>query len=391
MHDGINFDRINVFKAILHIFPLESKMQNRTFSLLLLFLICGVLLINMTVYKLGMNFFWNGRHFFRVFRDVSDVPLRDDALDAVITPDVTCAGRDVELVICVPVKRDNSAKRDAIRQTWGSYGKYGGRSGVRVPAGSSGCLEVQTPEGKVKTGEIILVFFTGSSPFPEVDGEQERLNEEAKIHGDIFQDSYIDTYENLTLKSISIFKWISKQCPNTRYAVKVDDDMYLHVPLLVTSLRSHAKTVYDSLLHTSNVSSDAAPVFPPPFMVGSKNTGAKPIRDKKSKWHVPVEAYKDDVYPNYLSGTAYAMSGAAALKVYSASRKVPLFWMEDIYITGLCATLAEVPLIADSRFSYGKLKPNGCTFRNSISGHRYTITQMKRIHKELNNPLLQCG
>ncbi|GFS08954.1 hexosyltransferase [Elysia marginata] len=357
-------------------------MQNRTFALLLLGLTCGVLFINVTVYKFG--FFWRGHQFFSVFNRISHTSLRDDSLQAVISPSVSCSGRDVELVICVPVKRDNSAKRVVIRQTWGSYGKYGGRYGVTPPTNTSSSFN-NVP---TKLGEIILVFFTGSPLSQSVDEEQTRLNEEAKTYGDIFQDTYIDTYENLTLKSISIIKWISKKCPNARYVVKVDDDMYLNIPLLITSLWTHADNVYSKRSHASNNTSTET--YPPPFLVGYKNDGAKVIRNKKSKWYTSREAYADDTYPSYLSGTAYAMSGSAALKLYQTSLRVPLFWMEDIYITGLCAKVAQIPIIADFRFSFTKEPPHGCDFRKLISGHRYTVTQIKRIYKELNDPLLKC-
>ena len=43
------------------------------------------------------------------------------------------------------------------------------------------------------------------------------------------------------------------------------------------------------------------------------------------------------VYPNYLSGTAYLMSRSTALSLYEASVKVPIFHLEDIYVTGILA------------------------------------------------------
>ncbi|GFS19495.1 hexosyltransferase [Elysia marginata] len=344
-------------------------------------LICGILL-NVAVYKFGI--LWHHHQFFGVLNNITVTPLSDDSLQTAILPSVSCTGRDVELVICVPVEQNNSAKRDAIRQTWGSYGKYGGRSGVTHPMEDTSFEYMQ-----IKPGEIILVFFTGSAPSNFTNEEQAKFHEEARTYGDIFQDTYIDTYENLTLKSISIMKWVSEECPNTRYVVKADDDVYLNVPLLVNSLWRHAKYVKRRLTQTSNISPNQT--FPPPFLAGLKNNGARVIRDKKSKWYTPKEVYKDKIYPSYLSGPAYAMSGSAALSLYQASLRVPLFWMEDIYITGLCAKVAQIPLLPDVRFKFRKTPPpSGCAFRKAISGHGYTITQMKRIYNELNSRLLKC-
>ncbi|KAK3713829.1 hypothetical protein RRG08_033802 [Elysia crispata] len=365
-------------------------MLNRSYVFLLVCLICGVFLVNLFIYKYGLGFLKRvedeEQQVFSILSNITDRQVRLDVFEAVISPPVSCAGRDIELVICVPVKRDSFAKREAIRQTWGSYGRYGGRSISTSESRST--LEIQTENGKVRTGEIILMFFIGSTLSPSDAEEQERIDEEVKKNGDIFQDSYIDTYKNLTLKSISIIKWISKKCPNARYVAKIDDDMYVNIPLLVTSLRNHATEIYDKIPTVSPGVRKHS--FPPPFLVGFKNTGAQAIRDKKSKWYTSEEVYKDKWYPSYLSGTAYGMSGQAAVKLYDASLRVPLFWMEDIYITGLCARIANVPLIADDRFHFFKMPPKGCAFREVISGHRYTITQMKRIHKELTDPSLKC-
>lgn len=44
--------------------------------------------------------------------------------------------------------------------------------------------------------------------------------------------------------------------------------------------------------------------------------------------------FDDKVYPNYLSGTGYVMSIDAAVKLYNASLSIPLFHLEDVYLTG---------------------------------------------------------
>ena len=332
-------------------------------------------------------------------RNVSRTALRSDALGAVISPSVSCAGRDVELVICVPVRRGSSDRREAIRLTWGSYGERGGRStGVvkkNTAVNTPGVSLARSAGGDL--GEIILVFFLGSAPFPYGDGEQEIIDEEAKIYGDIFQESYIDVYENLTLKSISVMKWVSKKCPNARYVAKIDDDMYVNIPLLLGALRNQSKTMtrrisspQGTVASSSNITEYS--VTSPPFMIGNKIQGAQVIRDKTSKWYTSEEAYPGKSYPDYLSGTAYAMTGLAASNVYQASLRLPLFWMEDIFITGLCAKLGKVSLVGDFRFTYTKSKrPDGCSVRHQISVHKLTISQMKAVHDQLQNPALSCA
>ncbi|RUS74862.1 hypothetical protein EGW08_017386 [Elysia chlorotica] len=366
--------------------------MNRSYAALLGLLLVAVFFVNLFIYKyvFGLGLSKAGDEDFDFSHNLSQTSLRPDVLRAAIWPAVSCAGRDVELVLCVPVKRNGFDRRAAVRITWGSYGKYGGRStegNGTASRNNHSSLVIQTKNGTFTPGEIILVFFIGSADsLSDENGEQKRIEREAKTYGDIFQDTYIDTYKNLTLKSISIINWISKNCPNARYAAKIDDDMYVNIPYLLSRLRDHAKKT------SAAFSSPPENILraPPPFLVGAINYGASVIRNKKNKWYTSKEAYQDELYPNYLSGTAYAMSGSAAPLLYEASLRIPLFWMEDIFITGMCAKVARVQLIPDAGFNFFKIKPEGCSFRTTISGHRYTIAQLKSIHKELHDPSLKC-
>ena len=43
------------------------------------------------------------------------------------------------------------------------------------------------------------------------------------------QGHFIDNYFNLTLKTISMMKWISDYCYKVKYVLKVDDDMFVNM------------------------------------------------------------------------------------------------------------------------------------------------------------------
>ncbi len=75
----------------------------------------------------------------------------------------------------------------------------------------------------------------------------------------------------------------------------------------------------------------------PNLLVGSLICGAVPIRDPHNKWYCPDYMFSRKVYPNYLSGTAYLMSRSAALTLFEAAAQVPIFHLEDIYVTGILA------------------------------------------------------
>lgn len=89
--------------------------------------------------------------------------------------------------------------------------------------------------------------------------------------------------------------------------------------------------------------------------------------------------YDKETYPNYLSGTGYVMSTDIALRLYNVSLTTPLFHLEDVYLTGICAEAASIhpqnhPLFNFSRYKYL------CEIRGTITTHQMTSTEMKRAY-----------
>ena len=58
------------------------------------------------------------------------------------------------------------------------------------------------------------------------------------IGQDILQWDFVDTYHNLTMKSIMTLKWASSSCPTTKFVVKMDDDVFFNVANLKKELKS---------------------------------------------------------------------------------------------------------------------------------------------------------
>ena len=110
---------------------------------------------------------------------------------------------------------------------------------------------------------------------------QELLKNEHEEYGDIIQESFIDTYANLTVKSLMLLKWFSQNCDNTKYVMKTDDDMYINLVKLYDIVQSNKK---------------------PNLLLGSLICNAIPIKDPYNKWYVPTYMFSEKKYPNYLSG-----------------------------------------------------------------------------------------
>ena len=63
-----------------------------------------------------------------------------------------------------------------------------------------------------------------------------------------------------------------------------------------------------------------------------------PIRDPASKWYLPPTFYPLNIFPSFLSGTAYVFTGSLVPALYHCALRTPFINLEDVFLTGLCAS-----------------------------------------------------
>ena len=253
-------------------------------------------------------------------------------------PQICESNSPLILLVVVCTGMVNFDERKAIRNTWGSMLK--------------------------ENSEAKLIFMLGSGSDPYVQGE---IESESRQHGDIIQENFTDSYRNLSLKSVGVLKWVKYFCSNVRLIFKADDDIYVNVPNLM-----------DLVMKIKSVSS--------PFIMGYIFKGAKPVVDKTSKWYTPKEDYNESFYPDYVSGTSYIMSNSAVKQLYTAALNTKLFWLEDIYITGICRRKATIRLSHHPGIAFYKRKSTSCAYKASITGHNVSPKRMLEIHSQLSSP-----
>ena len=60
------------------------------------------------------------------------------------------------------------------------------------------------------------------------------------------------------------------------------------------------------------------------------------------KWALSKEEFDEDFHPNFLSGWAYITTPNVARKLVNMSKRVPILWIDDVWITGVLASKAGI-------------------------------------------------
>lgn len=257
------------------------------------------------------------------------------SLKYIVRPNVNDCNSNLLLLIAVCSSVQNFERRQAIRLTWGR-----------------------------KTLQVNIVFVT-ALPTPEHQHLQTYIWKESTTYGDIVQLSHVDHYKNLSLKSIGMLQWTIEHCRSSRFLLKTDDDVFLNLPNLMNLLGTVPAPGKNGLI------------------LGSIIQGARPIKDRLSKWYTPQSVFKGSVYPTYASGTAYLISRDVVEKLLKLTSKRPIFWLEDIYLTGILAKELDVELLNDDRFNYLKRKRNACLFLKTITEHGIGPKELLQIWNEV--------
>ncbi|XP_031605042.2 beta-1,3-galactosyltransferase 2-like [Oreochromis aureus] len=255
-----------------------------------------------------------------------------------------CKNKIPFLVLMVPVAPKNVAARDAIRQTWGK-------------------------ENTVQGELVLTLFMLGVSREDDV----EKLKQENLQHHDLIQSDFIDSYLNLTIKTMVIMDWLTTHCPAAAYAMKIDSDMFLNADNLVIMLKQPGipKTNY---------------------LTGMLMWNRPVIRSKNSKWYVPEEMYPESEYPTYTLVMGYVFSNDLPEKFVEISKSIKPFNIEDAYI-GMCMKklgLAPTAPPKASQFKDYNSAYNRCEFSQVITYILRSPKQLLDYWTDLKKPGPPC-
>lgn len=119
------------------------------------------------------------------------------------------------LITSAPTHRD---ARLAIRQTWGHY---------------------------ASRRDIAMAFVLGATNIQSI---EDSLEAESYMYSDIIRGRFIDSYNNLTLKTISSLEWVDTYCPRAAFVLKTDDDMFINVLRLMAFIDKHRNEEHQKII-----------------------------------------------------------------------------------------------------------------------------------------------
>ncbi|KYM89285.1 PREDICTED: beta-1,3-galactosyltransferase 5 [Atta cephalotes] len=190
------------------------------------------------------------------------------------------------LLMLVHSAPGNFPKRHVVRETWGQ----------------------QAPD-------VTLLFLVGYS-----EKYQSKLKKENEKYQDLIQGNFLDAYRNMTYKHVMGLKWATYYCPSAKYILKLDDDVFVHLPAMLDFL-THGLSPWGArrLILCDLLSASAVK------------------RSWRSKWRVSPQEYPGRLYPAYCAGWAILYSPDSVFILYREAQKEPYFWIDDVHITGTLA------------------------------------------------------
>ncbi|XP_068176115.1 N-acetyllactosaminide beta-1,3-N-acetylglucosaminyltransferase 3-like [Antennarius striatus] len=291
---------------------------------------------------------------FLYYRHCRHFPMLLDLPDKCGGPDKSA---EVFLLLVVKTSPLNYDRREVLRKTWAKERLHNGVW-------------------------IRRVFISGTS---DSGFEKMRLNKLLELehgeHSDILQWDIMDTFYNLTLKQMLFLEWMERNCPNVRFLLNGDDDVFANTDNMVEFLQSLQDN--DGGKH---------------LFIGHVIQNVGPIRESYSKYFIPVQVQESETYPPYCGGGGFLLSGYTASVIYNMSKSVSLLPIDDVYM-GMC--LAKAGLGPTSHIGVktaGLYVPSSvldrydpCFFRDVLLVHRFLPAHLYLMWHQINDPNLKCS
>ncbi|NXL95550.1 B3GL1 acetylgalactosaminyltransferase, partial [Alectura lathami] len=246
------------------------------------------------------------------------------------------------LVILASSRPKDLKSRQAIRMTWGSESFWWGH-------------------------RVLTLFLLGQETGTEDNPAAPSVEDESILYGDIIRQDFMDTYDNLTLKTIMAFRWVAECCSNARFVMKTDSDVFINTGNLVKFLLKFSSSEN--------------------FFTGYPLIGNFAYRGFYRKTYISYDDYPFRFYPPYCSGMGYVLDGKLALRVYEMMGHIKPMKFEDVYV-GICLNILKVNVTVpedNQLFFLYKINFDICKYRHLIAVHGVTPSEIGRLWQDLSS------
>ena len=147
---------------------------------------------------------------------------------------------------------------------------------------------------------------------------EELIRNESRVYKDIIQEDFIESYSNLTYKTVMAWKWSIEYCPNTEYVMITNDELFIDIEKAVFFLLSD--------LARGNVDNHFAICYP---------IGNGPVIHKKMHQFIILDQkilYQGKFAPLYCHGYGYTAHITVINKLYKSSQTCPFFMPDDMWL-----------------------------------------------------------
>jgi len=284
-----------------------------------------------------------------------------------ITQEQICQTNQYEknfIVFLINSHYNNMLRRQIMRKTWFDYKRF-----YLSEYLDEAEIQIIKQMYELNSESVFLVkhlFIVGTGDTLN----NELIKSEAYEYRDLILINENDTYQNIVQKHLALASWTNNYCSNSVYLIKLDDDVFVNIKLLIKRL---LWTLVEDKIKVNK-----------PFLYCNHLIRSKPKRKNSSKWFISMDKYPKAVYPPYCEGYAY-ITNVATMRLIDKqyrSNKVPLFWIDDLYVTGmLLDDLKQV-----KRYHY-RLRHGNFTSSKSIFTEKFFTWHINHVRKIHDNRL----
>lgn len=248
-------------------------------------------------------------------------------------------GARLRLLVLVTSAPAHAAAREAVRLTWGHY---------------------------AARRDVALAFVLGEPP----SSLRAALDAEDALFGDLVVGRSVDSYSNLTLKTLSMLEWADTYCPRVPRLLKTDDDMFINVPRLLAfaAARENAtRTIWGKVVRKS-----------------------LPKRTTRSKYYVSPKQFPGRVFPDFTTGPAYLVTGDAIRPLLEAAPHERYLRLEDVFVTGVLASKLRLRRQHAPEFYNKKVAAHPCAVQRGIAIHMVQYHEQFDLWRKLLDGKTKC-